>query len=144
MSDMERVRDNEVVALRTRVAELEAEVARLAVYELECRSISEEMGLPPTMRPVEGEFKRMRDQAARVGELERQLDACVHVGKAVTRELGEKDQEVKVLTRERDAIHDALNAYVADDECVDGADWAGASDECSCRYCAACRALGKA
>jgi hypothetical protein len=43
-------------AERTRAEKAEAEVATL---RRECSSISEEFGLPPTIRPAEGEIRRM-------------------------------------------------------------------------------------
>lgn len=36
---------------------------RLDVLEKECASISAELGLPPTIRPAEGEFRRMQEAA---------------------------------------------------------------------------------
>lgn len=53
------------IALRGQLDDVQEENDRL---RSECAQISKELGLPPTMRPAEGEFRRMQ---AALGEVER-------------------------------------------------------------------------
>jgi hypothetical protein len=39
--------------------------ARVDVLERECAQMSEELGLPPTIRPAEGELRRMQQALGR-------------------------------------------------------------------------------
>lgn len=57
--------------------------ARLKVLEAECAQMSEELGLPPTIRPAEGELRRMQQALGRVALLE---DAA----KSVLRDFGDE------------------------------------------------------
>lgn len=51
-----------------------AEADRDALKD-DCASMSEEFGLPPTLRPVTGEIRRLRERAARTEAAEAQADA---------------------------------------------------------------------
>jgi hypothetical protein len=44
--------------------------ARVDVLERECAQMSEELGLPPTIRPAEGELRRMQQALGREIKLE--------------------------------------------------------------------------
>lgn len=62
-------------AARADAAEKERDEARaeLAVFKQECAQISKELDLPPTLRPCEGEFRRMRADQLRCIDIESKL-----------------------------------------------------------------------
>lgn len=75
---------------RMREAERERDVLRA-----ECAQMSEELGLPPTMRPAEGELRRMREgwAAARetIARLERERDEARSALGPLARRIDEAD-----------------------------------------------------
>ncbi len=52
------------------VTRAEKAEARVKALEAECAQMSEELGLPPTIRPAEGELRRMQRALTRVVALE--------------------------------------------------------------------------
>lgn len=62
-------------------AQLSTAQERIKALEQECASISAEFGLPPTIRPAEGEITRMRngwsESQERIAKLEGALEACL-------------------------------------------------------------------
>lgn len=57
----------------------ESAEARVVELEAECASISVEFGLPPTIRPAEGEIRRMREMISELATLRTIADAAAAV-----------------------------------------------------------------
>lgn len=93
---------------RERKARRAAE-ARVAELEAECASMSAEFGLPPTIRPAEGEIRRMVEAVRRLAVLERIADAAAAV---VRYEWGDpaKGCDVDCIQVEWMALRNALAA----------------------------------
>ena len=107
---------------RTTLARLTAELAAVTsdrdMWRSECESISAELDLPPGMRPMEGELRRMLEHSrALIAErdaLGRSLDASASTVAMLSEQVGrvEKERdEARVLLREAhhvlDQMHDA-------------------------------------
>lgn len=76
----------------------EAAERRVAELEAECASISEEFGLPPTMRPAEGEIRRVRKLAEEFGD---ELAALRAVAEAARHLVNPSDGVRKTVAAER-------------------------------------------
>ena len=95
--------DAEVTTLRTTLARLTAELAAVTsdrdMWRSECESISAELDLPPGMRPMEGELRRMlghnRALLAERDALGRSLDASASTVALLSEQVGraEKDRD---------------------------------------------------
>lgn len=72
-------------------------LSELRALRAECASISAEFDLPPTMRPVEGEIRRMRQATLDVAD----------VANAYKHERDEARECIRVLEVERDQAHAA-------------------------------------
>ena len=82
------------------IARLRAEVETLRA---DCASISEEMGLPPTMRWAEGEIRRLREAAQEAGKLRAEVERLA--GLVAGYEAGEDRARELVQEAEVDAVH---------------------------------------
>lgn len=76
LTDADQLRE----ALRVALAERDEARAEVAILKDECASISAEFGLPPTIRPLEGEIRRVLDgwkeARAEVERLRKYSEAC--------------------------------------------------------------------
>lgn len=108
-------------ALAQRVGALEDErdaaMATAAMWRAECESLSTEMGLPPTIRPVEGELRRMLDEGRKARTDRDRLAAELAEVKAVLAEMHRAERRARQWDpsgpERLRAVYDALDGLAA-------------------------------